>query len=66
MDFSKILKTLREREHLTQKELANEIKVRQSIISRYENAILEPDIKTLIALADFFNVSIDELVGRDK
>lgn len=36
----------------------------QNSISRYETGEREADYKTLIAFADFFNVSIDFLLGR--
>ena len=38
--------------------------VSQQSINKYENHNIEPDIDTLIRLADYFNVSIDYLVGR--
>ena len=64
--FPHILKELRETEGLTQSELRTEIDVPQSTISKYENGQLEADYKTLIKLADFFNVTIDYLLGREK
>ena len=36
----------------------------QNTISRYENGIREADYKSLIAIADYFNVSIDYLLER--
>ncbi len=36
----------------------------QNTISRYENEVHQADYKTLIRFADYFNVSIDYLLGR--
>lgn len=61
----KNLLNLRERFNITQKELAKILNLSQNAISKYENGITEPDIKTLILIADTFNVTIDWLVGRN-
>lgn len=66
MEFSVILKNLRLREDLTQKELAEELKLPQSTISKYEKGQLEANYKNLIKIADFFEVTIDYLLGRGK
>lgn len=44
--------------------LAIELNLNQNSISRYETEEREADYATLIALADYFNVSIDYLLGR--
>ncbi len=44
--------------------MAKEIGISQQCYSRYERGEHEADYKTLIKLADFFEVSLDELVGR--
>lgn len=41
-----------------------ELNLNQNSISRYENGEREADYKTLIAFADYFNVSVDYLLGR--
>jgi len=56
------LKELRKKQNLTQLELANKIGVVESTISLYESGKREPDISTLIKLADCLNISIDEIV----
>ena len=58
------LKKLRAEEQISQKALADSIGITQQSINKYENHNIEPDIDTLIAIADYFNVSIDYLVGR--
>lgn len=58
------LKQLRWENNLTQKELAEKVGISKSSIGFYENGDRIPDINTLSALADFFNVSTDYLLGR--
>lgn len=50
---------------MTQEQLANLLNGKKSLISNYENGYSTPDIETLIKLADIFDVSLDELVGRN-
>ena len=58
------LKTLRTQAGLSQQQLADVIGVSQQSINKYENHGVEPDIATLIALADCFNTSVDYLIGN--
>ena len=58
------LKELRKKHKLSQVKLAMDLNMNQNTISRYENGIREADYKTLIAFADYFNVSLDYLLGR--
>lgn len=62
--FNERLKELRTSKGLSQKQLSIEIKISDRGIQRYEYGEREPSMSTLIALADYFNVSIDYLVGR--
>ena len=64
MNMLKNLKALRNAAGISQKQLADIIMVSQQSINKYENHGVEPDINTLIKIADYFNVSIDYLVGR--
>ncbi len=57
------LKELREQRRLIQEGLALKLNVSQSTISAYEVGERVPDLETLIAIADFFNVSLDYLAG---
>lgn len=61
--FKDNLKNLRTEAHLGQVELAKQIGVSKGIISLWENGLREPNMYSLIALAKFFNVTIDFLVG---
>lgn len=58
------LKQLREERGISQVRLAIDLNVNQNTISRYESGTREADHKTLIAIADYFDVSIDYLLGR--
>lgn len=60
------LKALRIRKGISQQQLADVIGVSQQSINKYENHMIEPDISTLIALADFFNTSVDYLIGHTE
>lgn len=60
----KNLKILRQEKGISQQQLADVILVTQQSVNKYENHDVEPDIKTLIKIAEFFNVSLDYLVGR--
>jgi len=58
------LKNLRQQKGITQLKLAMDLCMSQNSISRYETGEREADYKTLIAFADYFNVSIDYLLER--
>ncbi|MBQ8210554.1 MAG: helix-turn-helix transcriptional regulator [Clostridia bacterium] len=58
------LKELRKSRNISQLKLALDLNMNQNSISRYENGVREADYETLIAFADYFNVSIDYLLGR--
>ena len=58
------LKTLRAEKGVSQQKVAEAIGTYQQSIHRYENGGYEPDIQTLKALADYFDTSIDYIVGR--
>ena len=59
------LKNLRKVKRVSQGELAEILHLSLKTISHWETGYTEPSITQLIALADFFDVSIDELVGRE-
>ena len=62
----KNLKILRVRAGLSQKQLADIVNVSQQSINKYENHDVEPNIETLSLLADFFETTIDYIVGNSK
>ena len=63
--FSERLKELRIEKGIGQIELAGAIGVSKGIISLWENGQREPKLSSLMALAEFFSVSIDYLAGRE-
>ena len=60
-----ILKDLRKNRNLTQFQLSQALKIGQATIAGYENGSREPHINSLIAYANFFECSIDYLLGRE-
>ena len=58
------LKELRKQRKLNQQAVADVLNCSQAVYSRYENGDREPPLEAIIRLADFYNVSLDELVGR--
>lgn len=58
------LKELRKERSLSQLKLAMDLDMNQNSISRYETMEREADYETLIKFANYFNVSIDYLLGR--
>lgn len=66
VDFGNKLKALRLNAGLTQKQLAEQMKVTKSVISYYELQERYPSPESLIKLAAIFSVSTDYLLGIDK
>ena len=58
------IRDLREDKDLTQKELSNILGCTQQTYSRYETGEITIDIISLSKLADFYNTSVDYLIGR--
>lgn len=59
------LKELRKSKSLNQSQVANAIGISQRTYSNYEIGTREPDINTIIKLADYFNVTIDYLLCHE-
>lgn len=66
MKFSNRLKELRQNHKVPQKDLADLLGVSTRAWRFYESGDREPNIAGLIALADYFDVSLDYLVGRSN
>ena len=64
--FADILKELRIEKGIGQAQLARAIGVSNGIVSLWENKKREPTMGSLIALAKFFNVSLDYITGLDQ
>lgn len=65
-DFATQLRKIRKERGLTQKQLAIEIGASERGIQQYELGERKPAYDVLIALADYFDVSLDYLVGRSN
>ena len=65
-EFGNRLRTLRKQKNLTQKQLASQIGVKNSIISFYEMGDRLPSPEIIVKLAAIFHVSADFLMGIDK
>ncbi|NLL77368.1 MAG: helix-turn-helix transcriptional regulator [Clostridiales bacterium] len=62
-NFNENLKAARERRNMSQKEVAEGIGVAKSTYSLYESGNREPNVPTIKKIADFLNVSADDLLG---
>lgn len=60
------LKDLREDHDLTQAKLSEYLHIKQNTYSQYENGQRQVPLDILIALADYYNVTLDYLVGRTE
>lgn len=60
------MKELRSERKIGQVELAEQIGVSKGVISLWENGLREPTLGNIIALADYFKVSLDSLVGLES
>ena len=59
------LKTIRQATGKSQLQVAKDLNISRQNLCRYENNQTEPDIQTLIKLADYFHVTIDYLVEHE-
>ncbi|MHB8063289.1 MAG: helix-turn-helix domain-containing protein [Ruminiclostridium sp.] len=66
MILPEMIAELRKDKGLLQKELAQFLGVSIGTVSNYETGVHNPEIETLIKLADYFNVSVDYMLGRVK
>ena len=62
----KNIRNLREDNDKTQKELAEYLNIKKTTYSKYELGKINIPIEMLIKLADFYDVSLDYLTGRDS
>lgn len=62
-DFGVLLRQLRKKKKMTQRQLADKLGMNKSNISRYEQNIQVPSHEVMVELAAIFNVSLDYLTG---
>ena len=62
-DFSEVLHALRKEKRVTQKEIGELLGISERAVRYYETGERRPDFDGLLKLADYFQVSLDYLVG---
>ena len=65
MNYGKELNGHRARRTLSQSELAKKVGINQSTISLWEDNKRTPSIENCVQLADFYGISVDELIGHE-
>lgn len=65
MKFGDILKKKREERRMSQSDLAERLGVSRQNISSYETGFKVPPLKVVVAAADVFRCSTDEMIGRE-
>lgn len=63
MSFGRNLERIRKEKKISQTRLGQELGLTQQMISSYEKGASSPNVEILIKVADYFQLSIDELVG---
>ncbi len=63
--FGERLKQLRKSKDLTQKELADKLAINRDALAKWETDRAFPDIIILVEIANFFDITADELLGRE-
>lgn len=66
MNYGEALKYQREEAGLSQLELSKKIGTSHQNISRWEKGEVLPSIDFCVKLADFYGITVDELIGREK
>jgi transcriptional regulator with XRE-family HTH domain len=66
MEFHEKLQQLRKQKGLTQEELAEQLHVSRTAVSKWESGRGFPNIESLKAIAKFFGVSLDELLSGEE
>ena len=64
--FGTRLANLRREHNLTQNDIADRLNISAQAVSKWENDLTSPDIDTLIKLSDIFDITVDELLGKQK
>jgi len=62
--ISQNIKFFREQHNLTQQQLADQLQMSRSVVAKWENELVVPDILSLLKLSHIFQISLDHLVGN--
>lgn len=65
MNFGENFKNIRKQCGLSQQEVADNLQIKQSSVSDWENDVSRPDYEKLIALSELYDVTLYELLGID-
>ena len=63
--FGQRLSRIRKEKEFTQNDIADKVGVTSQAVSKWENDLASPDIDILLKLADIFDISVDELLGKE-
>jgi len=66
MSIANNLRELRQELGLSQKQLAEQLDISQSAIARWELSKTEPTASALVIIANFFNITVGQLVGTEE
>lgn len=65
-EIGSMIKYLRSRDRLSQKELADKLHVSASAIGNWEQGTRRPDYETMVKISEIFGITVDELAGNKK
>lgn len=65
-NFAQVFRNLRTKSNLTQQEMADKLNISRSSIGMYEKGEREPSFELLEAIADYFNVDMNYLLGKSE
>ena len=66
MDLGKVIKELRQEKGVTRTQFANDLNVHPGTVGNWEINKRQPEYEVLIRIADYFGVTTDYLLGRQK
>ena len=64
--FGQLLGTLRRERNLSQSKVAKDLGISQALLSHYENGAREPKLDFVIKICDYYDISVDYVLGRDQ
>ena len=64
--FGTRLADIRRQHNMTQNDIADRLNISAQAVSKWENDLTSPDIDTLVKLSDIFDITVDELLGKNK
>ena len=65
-EFGERLRTFRKQKRMTQKQIGERIDISNATISSWEDGTKTPNVLSIIALCEAFDLSLDDLVGLKK